>query len=38
VSRPTANEIIPSAFDPRVVPAVSEAVGAAARRAGVVRP
>jgi malate dehydrogenase (oxaloacetate-decarboxylating) len=37
VSRPTAGEIVPSAFDPRVVPAVAEAVGLAARRDGVVR-
>jgi malate dehydrogenase (oxaloacetate-decarboxylating) len=34
---PRADEIVPSAFDPRVVPAVSEAVAAAARRDGVAR-
>jgi len=38
VTRPSAGEIVPSAFDPRVVPAVSEAVAAAARRDGVARP
>ena len=37
VSRPSAGEIVPSAFDPRVVPAVAAAVGAAARREGVLR-
>jgi malate dehydrogenase (oxaloacetate-decarboxylating) len=34
---PRADEIVPSAFDPRVVPAVSEAVAAAARQDGVAR-
>jgi malate dehydrogenase (oxaloacetate-decarboxylating) len=34
---PRADEIVPSAFDPRVVPAVSEAVAVAARRDGVAR-
>jgi malate dehydrogenase (oxaloacetate-decarboxylating) len=37
LERPTADEIVPSAFDPRVVPAVAAAVSAAARREGVAR-
>ncbi len=37
VPRPTAGEIVPSVFDPVVVPAVAHAVAAAARRDGVVR-
>jgi malate dehydrogenase (oxaloacetate-decarboxylating) len=34
---PVAHEIVPSVFDERVVPAVSEAVAAAARREGLAR-
>jgi malate dehydrogenase (oxaloacetate-decarboxylating) len=37
VDRPTAQEIVPSAFDPRVVPAVAAAVTNAARQDGVAR-
>jgi malate dehydrogenase (oxaloacetate-decarboxylating) len=37
LDEPRADEIVPSAFDPRVVPAVAEAVAAAARRDGVAR-
>jgi malate dehydrogenase (oxaloacetate-decarboxylating) len=37
VAEPTAEQIVPSVFDERVVPAVSAAVAAAARREGVAR-
>jgi malate dehydrogenase (oxaloacetate-decarboxylating) len=37
VPEPTPGEIVPSVFDDRVVPAVAEAVAAAARREGVAR-
>jgi len=37
VERPTPGEVVPSVFDDRVVPAVSEAVMAAARADGVAR-
>lgn len=37
VPDPTPDQLMPSVFDPRVVPAVAEAVAAEARREGVVR-
>ncbi len=37
VADPTPGEIVPCVFDERVVPAVAEAVAAAARRDGVAR-
>jgi malate dehydrogenase (oxaloacetate-decarboxylating) len=37
LDEPRADEIVPSAFDPRVVPAVADAVATAARQDGVAR-